>query len=492
MLNTEKSSLSYLKSSTIVERSSVEAGLNLSSEQKDKVVSFSGYVCHNEISVENGYVKYSGKVIFNVIFSEEEPERIETGVKFEFKKAVDDSVEKACVEYSLSDFEIKSDGGMLVATCALERTLTLYTRVNTEIVTEVDCLSKKEEVFYPKIIITTKDMELEDKLQTQKIKKVLFSSADSCVNTVKTGNNTVTVEGFSVLTLVSLPFSENSDIIKDTRVIPYKFEFDATDVSEDYISRAMVNNKDLSVKVYTDEEENKSTIETLITLEFTITSYGTEKTFCVSDAVSDSFDVSLKKSCYEYEVLTCERSVTERVLEKADVNVPEYSRFIKAVGERTILRDVSFVEGELTVNGVIESDCLFSGDNGMVFSKAKLPFTVVCDYHGDKVENVSVCLEGLQGRLRSGKLEQEATLNLTFFEYSVVKSVVLCDALEGVKTEEEVFPISVYFGKAGETEWDVVKALKVDADEIYKFNPELSFPLCGTERIIVIKREELS
>lgn len=490
MLNVGKETVFYLTPSTVVDTQTVEASLNLSAESKDKIVSVSGYSVSDEVAIENGFAKCAGKVIFNVVFIGEEPERIETGVKFEFKKPVDERVKNACCEYTLRDFEVKDDGGMLFVRCELSKELTLFYENRVEVVNSVDCLSKTEELSYYKTLITTANMELDDKFEAQRIKKVLYSSADSCVRSVKTGNNSVAVEGFSVICLVSLPFLENSDIVKDTRVIPFKFDFDLDGVTSDFSARAQISTKDLSVKVFTDEEDAKSVIESSLSLNFTLIACGKEKITCVTDAAALTCQLNFKKSTCETSVLSCQRVTSERVFGKAAVDVPEYSRFIKAIAESVEIEKVKTENGELSITGVVRSDCFFAGDNGIVSKNGQLPFNISCDYQGSSALFVRVCAEDLQGRLRSGKLEQEVTLHVSFCEYENTVTDFVCDIEEGEEIETVNSPISVYFGKIGDEEWDVVKTLRVDPSVVYEYNQGVSFPLSEKERIIVLRKEK--
>ena len=48
--------------------------------------------------------------------------------------------------------------------------------------------------------------------------------------------------------------------------------------------------------------------------------------------------------------------------------------------------------------------------------------------------------------------------------------------------------ISVYMAKKGDTAWDVMRAMGEAEDVILEQNPHLCFPLSGTERITVFRK----
>lgn len=487
MVNVSKETLKDLVMTTFKDSSPVEASLNLASEQQEKILSVSGFVGGTQVSVENGFAVYSGKVFFNIVFMGEEAERIETGVRFEFKKAVDGIIETAFCEYDLDDFAVKNEGGMLFVTCELTHTLVVFTERSTQFVADVDALCKKGEFFAPKTCICRATMDADDKFDLPKIKKVLSSQAQALVCSAKAGNNMITVEGSAVISFLFLPFSENSDIFKETRVLPFKFELDCLGVSPDFTALSKVLINKLSVKVYTDEQE-RSTVESLLTLDFSAAAYVKEAKTCVLDSVLSGFEPNITKTDFDYEMLVGQKCITERVSGKADVNVPEYSRFIKAFSERATVYEVTTHDGEITVSGVIEADCLFTGDNGLVSERSKLPFTAVGDAQG-RVGFVSVIVENLQGRLRSGKLEEDATVRISFQEFVSEKESFITDISEGAQKPERKACISVYMGKRGDEEWDVVKTVGEDPSLIYEFNPEISFPLKGDEKILVLRKK---
>lgn len=488
-MNIEKESLGNFTKTIIKDSAAVEASLNLSAEQQEKILSASGFVAGTSVNVDSGTVTCSGKVFFNVIFAGDDPERIEAGVRFEFKKSVDGEVENANCAYELSSFSVKNEGGMLFVCCDLSRTLTVITRQNTDMVASIDCLCKKEEVFEPKIIFSHATTDLEDKFDIGRIKKVLLSSADACITASECANNVVTVSGNAFISFVLLPFSENSDIIKEVRCIPFKFEIDSDGVNSSFVCCASVSVNNLSVKVYTDEEEGKSTVESALALDFSVASFGEQKRLLLTDAASMECELDFCKQDYDYPMLLCTRSVTERVSGKAAVTVPEYSRFIKAVGERVCVYETTLAEKELTITGVVEADCVFSDDSGIVANKSELPFTVTVDIQGETVDNVFVCADNLQGRLRSGKLEQDVNLYISFNEYFVRRQSGFSDIGEGNKRNGEPSAVTVYSARAGDEKWDVCKAMLASEDTVCEFNPELSFPLKGGEKIIVLRKK---
>ena len=58
---------------------------------------------------------------------------------------------------------------------------------------------------------------------------------------------------------------------------------------------------------------------------------------------------------------------------------------------------------------------------------------------------------------------------------------------EGEKRTESNCAISVYIPKSGDDLWSTAKNLRQSPDEIKSTNPDLAFPLTGSERIVVFR-----
>lgn len=487
MLNVVKGSVENLKPSTITETSLLEASLNISSDLKDKILSVSGFVTNQQVSCEDNFVNYSGNAIFNVLFMGEEVERIETGVKFNFKKQVD-GVMRAFLQLSLDDFKVREENGQMVVGCELTKKLTVFTANTVDVVDGLDGLTKKQTIKVPKVLFTSGTLDLDDNFQVSKIKKVLLNSASVGVLSTKVDENVVTVCGEATISFVLLPFLENSDIVKEVRVLPFSYELECLGADQNFLANALACVNNLTVKVYESEEENKSVIESLLSIDLSCFVYGLQDHVCVLDAISRDYELDFNRENIEIEGFFGQKSFQERVVGRAAVTIPEYSRFIKAVGEYAVIDEVRSEQNELFIKGVIFSDCIFYDDNGLTSTRAQLPFSFSYDVLG-KVNFISVVVKNLQGKLRSGRLEQDANLIVTFSEFETSNSLLVTDILEGDEKPKNHAPISVYMGKCGDDEWAITKLVGEDAQTILQYNKDLEFPLKKDEKILVFRKK---
>ncbi len=487
MVNVSKVNVEGFVKANYKEETVIEASLNLAPDRESKILSISGMTVGEKVEVENNVVSCFGKVYFNIVFEGEELERLENGVKFEFKKTVENAKYAVC-SYELSDFKVRNENGALYVSCLLTKNLTVFKSKNEEIVVGADCLVKIEEIAMPCRIFGKQICDLDDKFETQKIKKVLQSEVLSVVERAICEQNVVTVEGFVNICFVFLPFSENSDIFKETRTVPFKYEISLDGVNADYIASALSDIEDFSVKAYLNEDESRTIVETDVSLEIIVLAEGSKNYTAIVDAVKAECRLNLIKEDVRFERTDAIKTVSQRIAGSCAVDVPEYSRFVKAVGERAYITQYEIADGEVTFTGAVEADCLFSGDNGLIFERSVLPFNITEATTTDKIEGVSVIAENLQGRMRSGNLEQDVNVVVCFSSVSEKTVTVVKEIEEGDADTTPKAPVTVYIGKKGDTEWDVIKVLKEDVGVIYEFNPDLTFPLIGDERIVVLRK----
>ena len=478
------------KTVRITEKNNVECSLNLSEENAGKILSLTGRVFQPTCEKEDGAIIYGGLAAFNAVFGGDEPMRIEAGAKFSFKAQLPD--ENAVVkktEYRLYGIRIKSEGGMLYALASLQTDI-YYTVVSpVRFLSDTDTLNKKGELPVYTDIDFSSAFDLEDEFEEKKIKRVIYSSADVAVKDVSTGINSATVEGEAIISVFMLPFNENGDILKEVRVVPFRFECDADGADEGLAVTADGFVDKLSIKVYVDEEKNSSTVSVNLSLSISGTAVRCDRTEYVEDCYSPVKELTLSRTHLSGEYVMGHHCRVERVSGKLNCAVPEYSRFIRLIGETLETANAFVAEGFLTVDGVITGNALFfDGDNELVSNAFSFPFSASVPTEATTVANVKVVNEEVFAKLRGGRLEAETNLVITYAqtgEYSVEAVTAL---IEGGEKRACDHAISVYVGVAGDTEWDVTKRLGVSQEEIAALNPDVSFPLSGNEKIIVFRK----
>lgn len=483
-----------IKSERIIEEqkaTNVECETELACEVKD-ILSMSASVNLVSAQAYEGRVDYKGRVIFNVIYLlEGEIKRKEFGVEFvDYCEMVVDNSDKIKVE-------------LLAQTINANRVnkLTLQSVITAKILVEREevCSILSQEEGYCVNLKQGSQMELcsdlsqtftvEDKTEVASVlKNVLSSSAVATVNGCQCGIGSVIVDGEIILSLVLLPIEEKSDIIKESRIIPYRLELEGdVDVSDSSFANAIVNQ--VSLKVYVDEDKKKTTICSEISLQLLAKAYK-QKTFSyVDDMFCVDKELSLAREVLNYKNFNGQKYRNERYSGRAFCSVPADARLVCAMEERVYGVSYSF-DQDVKVEGVISAHILFENmQSGEICSRlAELPFSITFAEDGD-IDGLKCVCRGVNARLRNGEVEIEGELSVWYKKTEEQKLNAITAVEEGELIKENACAFNLYMPAHGDTLWDISKALKVPQNIIIEQNEGLEFPLSGKEKIIVYSKK---
>ena len=84
-------------------------------------------------------------------------------------------------------------------------------------------------------------------------------------------------------------------------------------------------------------------------------------------------------------------------------------------------------------------------------------------------------------------VEFEANLKICVTEGCNTAYELITDIAVGEDKQAKTNAISVYIARENDTLWDVCKELGVSKEKITELNPDVQFPLSGSERIIIYR-----
>lgn len=479
-----------LKSQCVmVKKNNLSCALNLTEDSLDKIYSLTACTRGGECEITGEELTYGGTVNFNAVFSAEEINRVEVGAKFTFKSPLDAEFDHASAKYSVQDVAVKNDGGMLYCVCDLIAEITLEKSVEKSVAVETDALKLTDTFINSLPVYVKKNVTVDDDFSVKRVRRALVSDAHAVVTAVSAGDNVVTVDGEVVLNACFLPFSENSDILKETRLIPFRYELDADGVSADSPASAFALVSGVALKIYVDEESGKASVSAAIGVDISASAYSVREIDYISDAYSPDRELILTRDELEQNSVVSFNGETVRAALKAACKVPEYTRLVKVIGER--IEGASYrVDGEdLIIDGVIAGDALFAdSDNVYIAEKLVAPFSLELKTSGE-IADLGVIAESFNAKIRSGEIECDVTFKVGFAVMSKTTANVVTSIEEGAQKTPNESAISVYVAKKGDTEWDVIKNLGVDGEIVRKLNPNAEYPLKGGEKLIVFRQK---
>lgn len=475
------------KESFMEKKNNLSCALNLTEDSLDKILSLTASCHGGECEISGGEIIYGGSVNFNAIFTAEEINRVEVGAKFTFKAPLDQEFAGASADYSLSDVRVKNEGGMLYAVCDLISRLTLYKNEEKAVVTQADCLYRSETMVVGGSSRIKSETVLDDEFSTKRIKRALYSDAQAIVTNLSAGEGFVTVEGEAIVNVCLLPFSENGDIIKEVRAIPFRFEVDFDGVTEETTLTAKAEVNKTTLKIYVDEDKDSSVVSAQVSVGIECEAVTAAELSYLADAYSQNNYLDIKREPIEQLTGITTRFEDLHYRGAGICKVPEYSRLLKTVGE--MIAGYSFKEeGEdLMIEGEIRADALFSdSDNALSSKELVMPFAVTVE-GGAGAEVSQLILKSFAVKLKNGETECDASFKASVVKKETVSTMVVTEITDGAEKQINDSAISVYIGKNGDTEWDVIKALGESAESIFSLNPDIAYPLGGGERIIVFR-----
>lgn len=318
--------------------------------------------------------------------------------------------------------------------------------------------------------------------------EVLSYSACAYVTDLRCGLGKIILEGETVLTVKALPFSENNDIVKETRVIPYRYELEADDALPDMKGYAKVCVASTNVKIVADENKQRSFVTADIKLAFSGVLVGEEKFSVVEDAYLKTHESLLKIENVETLCFKEQKHVRKKIICQGEPSI-EDGRILAVFGESVNVISVKTENGFISVDGTVRADVVFkNSDNGIVCVPCESPFSFDLS-EDDIVSGLSVVLGGVSARVRNGEIELEVHLETSYNLYYIQRNNLVLEIEEKGERNRLGSAISVFVATRGDDLWDVAKRLGSDEEEILKYNSDLTFPLDGDERVILYRQK---
>lgn len=466
----------------------VECGSDISCEVRD-ILSLRSSCVKTGVEVKEGEVAFSGRVIFNVVYSlEGETRRKELGVDFSDAFKTDCNLpDKADVFFYVDNVSCEKRDRIKI-TAQISARICVEKTKNKEVLVggENYLINKKSVVVNEERVCSSRTFDLDDEFETTHIKNVLSSYATAQITSCQGGIGSVICDGEIILTLALLPIDEKSDIVKEYRVIPFRLELDVDGASVDDVCLGEVSVTKTALKVYVDEAKGKSTVNTQISIAINAKAYSCKEFSYADDLFSLSHELSVAKEKIEYEKVKAHLTFSEKVRGKAFCEVPENARLITCIDDRIYNLTCQKEKNQISFDGILSGYCLFSLDGQVVSKLAEMPFSLTVKVE-DEFEVVSCITKGINARLRNGEVEFESEVALTYktFTKESFCAVTVAEEKEELVKNDNAF--SVYIPEKNDGLWEICKALRVSPETVTEQN-DLTFPLKENQKIIVYRR----
>lgn len=469
----------------------VEGNYSVSPENLVSVNAKPYYVSHETV---DGEILFKGFVVFSLVIRGENGfEKVEKSIDFDGKADDADILTgmQCFLKFDCDSVESDKNGDNAIFYCVITAKCKLYEKKSAKYVSggkEINLLTSPVPVCKHSCTVN-RTFDIEDEFDINSMyKDVLSYDSVSYVTSVNCAVGRIIVDGNVILSLCLLPFSQNSDIIKETREIPFRLEIECDEVAPESYACVQATNRKTTLKVYVDEEKNKTTVSGVVALYLSSDVFNCEEMSVSCDAYCVKCATECKYNTAEIEKFDKTYGGVNKFFSKAVCDVPENSRFICNFDDRLSGLDYTLSDGKVEVSGIVETTVLFNVDGALIARPATTPFTLTLQSGGDNIKMFDGSLLRCSAKMRSGAIEVDCEVFIAYVIFKNDRITLLDSICEGKEREEISCAVSVYLPRKGSSMWQLCKDLSMQEEDILKLNPDLTFPLTGEERILVYRK----
>lgn len=473
-------------------KNKVECKLPILEEEAQNLLKIDLSTCLVSVECLDKEIKYNGRGVFNLLYkSENSIKKCEVGVEYSFKFAQSDSsvgdsiIGKVCA----NKCSVSLLNGIVVATGIIEFNGELLKENKIEYFDSGEnLLVKNKDVQYVKEVCKiNKEHKLEDEFDLPCLIGDMLSHEEKVsVSEIQCGINSVIIDGDVELNGITMPLGGEITPNSFSKKIPFRIEVDSEDIIPNYKSICSISVKNSNLKVYVDENNNKSAISIEVNL---IINGIVFEDLSVNLAI-DVYSLKNKlKINYDDKKIVNQinyKNVEFNLSDKLNVKVQENSRLNTLISAKIENKEFTLSGDNLTVSGTI-SACVFECGEDFISTDVLIPFSVSSIINSNEICFKDVQIVNACQVVKDDELFINYTLKVCFVEINNknLKLIKDIEVLEEIKSNDSA--VSVYIPSCGDTLWDICKVLCVQEKTILDMNKDLEFPLSGDERVIVYR-----
>ncbi len=325
------------------------------------------------------------------------------------------------------------------------------------------------------------------------VEEVLYHKAEAVITMAQCGVGSIIVDGEVLLSLVLLQKNEKKDIIKETRVLPFRMEIESEEAMPNMLATASVREKSFKTDVGVDEEKGSSVVMVYVSLAFEGEAYNEVTKTIAKDVFSTQREVEIVKE--DCEQITPLESRNYSFLVSGRASVGELP--IGAVAPVVCMENVNVLEIKGTSNGLCltatySGNIYFKDGDKVISRKFEMPFEKEISGEFDSDTIIECEARAFKGEVRivsstEVDIDGEVYLSVSLFKKCQMKMVSDIKLLD--EKQENSCAISVYLAIKDEEQFSLAKRLNVCPEKLIETNQDLQFPLTGNERIVVYRQK---
>lgn len=463
-----------------------------------KVLDVSVFTGYPQVSVNGGKLKISGRAIFNVIYVNLDRATVKSECyqeySFDGELNAGKNITSAEIEVEKIDFDLSGAKLTFSAYLCARPNLFCDREISYLAQTENVICQTCEKTYNKSYGVRQGVFPIEEEFELDyEIAEVLSQKSSAVITAVQCGVGCVIIDGEATVSALLLQNVEKSDIIKETKVFPFRVELEYEEAMPAFLAVATCEQKSLKSDVSVDPKKANSVVSLNLALSFETEVFSTESISIVDDAFSLTEKTETETDECEYFTPLDVRSCKAKITGRANAEIP-LDCLITAVGnERIEITEIIPQADGLKVIGVLSVKAfLKDGEGGAHAQVLEAPFEERLDCVGIDGGDISLKVGVCDGQARIiTPTEVEITADVGVNVYFTQKHKL--KYLKNLKSvgEKQVCQsaISVYIPMEGEELWSLSKRLNVSPETLIETNKDLNFPLTGKERIVIYRQK---
>ena len=448
----------------------------------------------------DGELTINGKILLNILYLTGDGEVTNTQevspFTFKAKNNLIDGNGKYVVCASAISNDLTARGG---------NELKIVSTINFDIYgiknAEQKCLSGADKCFVKTKEITSLshagnvcekfDEELETTVRGG-VSKILSTTVELAVKDVNFGTGFASVSGDLYAKILYVDGGENKEIrtLNVEKAFKQEFETEGTAVDMQFDVMPYVVYDDVKTEIVDGENECKIIINVPMMMCFNF--YKTVTFGCIDDMYAEDSIIQTQKQTVEFDDILkpflCDGKIEGSVMLPQDS--PRVDKLLCATNVKTNTTGAFVLDGRASFEGIVTANVLYLNDEiGEIQSvEIEIPYIITSntDYDNDTDLYCLTSLSDVDVMVKKGKEIFFDAKARVFAEGSKkCEYEVVTDVQKVGDTPKRDNSLEIYFGKAGETIWDIAKNLKISSEMILSQNPNLNDPLDQNENIAI-------
>ncbi len=489
MIKPQTSSLSYTRAVTSLSAQTVAQTRFTQSDGISEVLAACPQVSLLSCEVSSGRVNYSGRIIFTIVYSDEEGKLCRMQKGAEFSHYCDDEAlapaQTAVCRLTCERVSTRRDGSAIVVSAIVCADVDVFALAERTFITACEgaYLKTQTKEFFS-FITFSGECEVEDDFEADGVDDILVPSACALVTSAECGTGEVAASGEINLSLLAMRRSGPASF---ERVIPFRCVIPCEDSFAGALPRVNAEIRDMNVNATVDDERGKCRVEFSCTLAASGWFAQRSEQAAAADAFSCTNALSLSKSEENFCVPAERKLYSERISSPASAKAKlDFTcRFLAVALPKA---EYEYVAGTGAVEGAVTAVLMYEQGGDVKSTEISLPFSVKISADDGAKAACSVC--GVSVKQPSeGQIEGEALIKVCA-EYPKTSCVTYLTAIEeGEALPPEDSAVTVIIPSSGDGLWDAARKLNCPPEQVAAVNPDLKYPLSGRERVLIYRKK---